>query len=357
MAWRSDLPFSGRTCGSKALLGYSQAQRSAPLGRSFTALWGARSGQGFTQCVTTGLKTARVNLADTKSFRGTVGAPHSLQPAFLAQISEAAMAAVPEPASEMMDYFSGNEDDLFFEVDGPKQTKPWFQDLDLCHLGAGGVRLQFSHEANSRSLRQVVSVVVALEKLKEVLVPCVPAFQDRDLTALLSCIFEEEPISTWGDAYVCDAPLRSLNCRLRDIEQKCLVLSGPSELRALHLNGDNVNRQVLFCMSFVQGEASGEKIPVALGIKEKNLYLSCVMRDGKPTLQLETVDPKNYPKKKMEKRFVFNKLEIRDKVEFESAEFPSWYISTSQEEEAPVFLGSTKGGRDIVDFTMEVVSP
>lgn len=40
-------------------------------------------------------------------------------------------------------------------------------------------------------------------------------------------------------------------------------------------------------MSFMPEEENGDKIPVALGIKEKNLYLSCVMKDGKPTLQLE----------------------------------------------------------------------
>jgi len=40
-------------------------------------------------------------------------------------------------------------------------------------------------------------------------------------------------------------------------------------------------------MSFVQGETSNDKIPVALGLKGKNLYLSCVMKDGTPTLQLE----------------------------------------------------------------------
>lgn len=70
---------------------------------------------------------------------------------------------------------------------------------------------------------------------------------------------------------------------------------------------------------------------------------------------LQSVDPKQYPKKKMEKRFVFNKIEVRSKVEFESAEFPNWYISTSQAEHKPVFLGSNNG-QDIVDFTMEPVS-
>lgn len=44
---------------------------------------------------------------------------------------------------------------------------------------------------------------------------------------------------------------------------------------------------VVFCMSFVQADENNDKIPVALGLKEKNLYLSCVMKDSKPTLQLE----------------------------------------------------------------------
>lgn len=47
----------------------------------------------------------------------------------------------------------------------------------------------------------------------------------------------------WDDSYESDAALQSLNCRLRDINQKSLVLSGPHELQALHLNGQNVNQQ------------------------------------------------------------------------------------------------------------------
>jgi interleukin 1 beta len=57
----------------------------------------------------------------------------------------------------------------------------------------------------------------------------------------------------------------------------------------------------------------------------------------------------------MEKRFVFNKIEIKNRVEFESAQFPNWYISTSQANQLPVFLGNS-GGQDITDFTMEFVS-
>ncbi|XP_003909194.1 interleukin-1 beta [Papio anubis] len=268
------------------------------------------------------------------------------------------MAEVPELASEMMAYYSGNEDDLFFEVDGPKQMKCSFQDLDLCPLD-GGIQLQISHEHYNRGFRQAVSVVVAMEKLRKMLVPCPQTFQDNDLSTLIPFIFEEEPVfldTCNNDACVHDAPVRSLHCTLRDAQLKSLVMSGPYELKALHLQGQDLEQQVVFSMSFVQGEESNDKVPVALGLKAKNLYLSCVLKDDKPTLQLESVDPKNYPKKKMEKRFVFNKIEINNKLEFESAQFPNWYISTSQAENMPVFLGGTRGGQDITDFTMQFAS-
>ncbi|XP_051000563.1 interleukin-1 beta [Acomys russatus] len=266
------------------------------------------------------------------------------------------MATVPELNGEVTAFHS-DENDLFFEGDGPQKMKSCFQTLDL-GCPDESIQLQISQQHFNKSFRQVVSLFVAVEKLWNIPVACPWTFQDEDLGTFFPFIFEEEHIlsDSWDDEQlVCDVAIRQLHCRLRDEQQKCLVLSDPCELKALHLNGENINQQVVFSMSFVHGETSINKIPVALGLKGKNLYLSCVMKDGKPTLQLESVDPKQYPKKKMEKRFVFNKTEIKSKVEFESAQFPNWYISTSQAEHKPVFLGNNSG-QDIVDFTMESVS-
>ncbi|KAG8509689.1 Interleukin-1 beta [Galemys pyrenaicus] len=275
------------------------------------------------------------------------------------KVSEAAMAAVPEPTDEMA-YYSSSENDLFFEAHGPRQMKHRFQDLDLISQEDDGIQLQISRQVYNRKFRQVVSVIVTVEKLRNMLVPDSLAFQDDDLRSLFSFVFEEEPIicDNWDDnSFVSDAPPRCLNCRLQDIEQKSLVLTEACQLHALHLRGESLNRQVVFCMSYVQGEETEDKIPVALGLKDKNMYLSCVVKDGKPTLQLERVDPKNYPKKRMEERFIFNKTAIKEHFEFESAQFPNWYISTSQAEELPVFLGNTRGNQDITDFSMEVITP
>ncbi|GAB1286888.1 hypothetical protein APTSU1_000211800 [Apodemus speciosus] len=273
------------------------------------------------------------------------------------QVPEAAMATVPELTCEMTP-FDSDENDLFFEVDGPQKMKGCFQAFDLGYPDES-IQLQISQEHINKSFRQAVSVIVAVEKLWQLPVSCPRALQDEDLRTFFSFIFEEEPVlcDPWDseDMLLCDGPIRQLHCRLRDEQQKSLVLSDPCELKALHLNGQNINQQVVFSMSFVHGETSNNKIPVVLGLRGKNLYLSCIMKDGTPTLQLESVDPKQYPKKKMEKRFVFNKTEVKSKVEFESAQFPNWYISTSQAEHKPVFLGNNSG-QDIVDFTMEPVS-
>lgn len=46
-----------------------------------------------------------------------------------------------------------------------------------------------------------------------------------------------------NDACVHDAPVRSLHCTLRDAQLKSLVMSGPYELKALHLQGQDLEQQ------------------------------------------------------------------------------------------------------------------
>lgn len=45
------------------------------------------------------------------------------------------------------------------------------------------------------------------------------------------------------DRFVCDAAIQSRDYTFQDINHKSLVLSGSYELRALHLNGENLNQQ------------------------------------------------------------------------------------------------------------------
>lgn len=66
-----------------------------------------------------------------------------------------------------------------------------FQDLNLSSLGDGAVQLQVSQQLHHSSFRKVVSVVVAMEKLRNVPVGFSQSLQDDDLRSLFFLIFEE----------------------------------------------------------------------------------------------------------------------------------------------------------------------
>ncbi|XP_003758660.1 interleukin-1 beta [Sarcophilus harrisii] len=269
------------------------------------------------------------------------------------------MAMVPEITCEEMDFYRDNEHQ-FYESDGPNQKKGNLQCLDLCPkeslLVEDDIQLKFT--AQPHQFYRTVVVVVAIEKMKHLNKICSQFFQDNDLMNIFTTIFQEEPIVIENcDMYESDFPFPfafSRDYTIQDINQKCLTLSNASELQALHLNGQNISQQVIFSMKYFLGEIGSQKTHVVLCIKKNNFYLSCVKRNGKPILQLEQVA--NFPSNNPDRRFIFNKTEINHKTEFESVEYPNWFISTSQMDEQPVFLGNIRGGEDITNFILEDLS-
>ncbi|XP_027717039.1 interleukin-1 beta [Vombatus ursinus] len=269
------------------------------------------------------------------------------------------MAMVPEITCEEVDFYRDNDESQFYEADGPNQKKGYFQYPDLCSkespLEEDVIQLKFT--SLPHQFHQTVMVVVAIEKMRHLNGFCSQLFQDNDLNIFTS-IFQEEPVTVKScDIYESDSTFQfisSQDCTIQDINQKCLALSKTSELQALHLNGRNISQQVIFSMKYLLGEIGSQKTYVVLCIKKNNLYLSCVRRGEKPILQLEQIT--NFPSTNVEKRFIFNKIEINNTTEFESAEYPNWYISTSQLDDQPVFLGNIRGGKDITDFILDDLS-
>ncbi|XP_007477637.1 interleukin-1 beta isoform X1 [Monodelphis domestica] len=269
------------------------------------------------------------------------------------------MATVPEMACDVMDFYRDNDDSQFYEADGPNQKKQGhLQYPDLCSkkclLEEDGIQLKFT--AQSQRFYRSVVVVVAIEKMRHLVELSSGLFQDNDLMNIFTSIFQEEPITIKNcDIYEADFRFASSgDYTIQDLDQKCLALTNASELKALHLSGPNISQQVIFSMKCYLGEVGSQKTHVVLCIKKNNLYLSCVKRDGKPILQLEQVD--SFPKEDIDKRFVFNKTEINNKVEFESEEYPNWYISTSQLDAQEVFLGNMRGGQEITNFFLDDLS-
>lgn len=119
---------------------------------------------------------------------------------------------------------------------------------------------------------------------------------------------------------------RSQSFDILDIDQKCFVLESPTQLVALHLQGPSARRKgegawsqtnipnpratqshlaalgppvhpsllsavrlniALYRPRLSQGGQGTGRVPVALGIKGYQLYMSCVMSGAEPVLQLE----------------------------------------------------------------------
>ncbi|XP_038609673.1 interleukin-1 beta-like [Tachyglossus aculeatus] len=287
------------------------------------------------------------------------------------------MARVPDQSSDLMDCYSGDGEEQFYEDNGPSQVKSGFQDLkartcqearacqeDDCSPCQMGIELKVTELSSSRGFRRAVVLVVAMEKLKRQVVACDMSFMDRDLMDIFTTIFKEEPVSctSWEQTLVTDSIYHYLRCQevtIWDQEHKSFTLNtmaNPCELRALHLIGANATQEVKLNMNFYykteHPAGPTVKQPVTLGIKGGNpgsLYLSCVKKGDKPTLQLEVVNQSDLEGKNQE-RFIFNKSTEGTSTTFESAAYPNWYISTSREEDEPVFLGASKGEEAITNF-------
>ncbi|XP_014814222.1 PREDICTED: uncharacterized protein LOC106897844 isoform X2 [Calidris pugnax] len=106
----------------------------------------------------------------------------------------------------------------------------------------------------------------------------------------------------------------------------------PSLLSAVKLN------IALYRPRSSKGGLGTGQVPVALGIKGYQLYMSCVMSGAKPVLQLEEVDVRRDIESVELTRFIFYRLDspAEGTTRFESAAFPGWFICTSLQPRQPV---------------------
>ncbi|XP_078521955.1 interleukin-1 beta-like [Lissotriton helveticus] len=143
-------------------------------------------------------------------------------------------------------------------------------------------------------------------------------------------------------------------CRITDATNKSLVLYnalGQTHLVALYPQGSNSERQATLNMNFyswLPGRNS-RKQPVTLSIVGSNLFLSCALVDEKPKLRLEEVSGKLTSLKGALVRFIFF-MASGPVFTFESATCPMWFLSTSQNENMPMTVSSSKDQTSIQNF-------
>ncbi|XP_040011398.1 interleukin-1 beta-like [Xiphias gladius] len=208
-----------------------------------------------------------------------------------------------------------------------------------------GLDLEISH--HPLTMRHVVNLIIATERLKASISESVLSTEFRDenlLNIMLDSIVEEH--------FVCEchtAPPVQFSrtdehqCSVTDVLKRSLVVVNNSmELHAVMLQGGSENRKVHLNMStYVHPSPSTEALPVALGIKDTNFYLSCHKEGDKPTLHLEVVEDKSsllgISVESEMVRFLFYKRDSGLNLStLMSARFPEWYISTAALDNKPV---------------------
>ncbi|XP_030908740.2 interleukin-1 beta-like isoform X2 [Melopsittacus undulatus] len=214
-------------------------------------------------------------------------------------------------------------------------------DLEVASPGVG-IQVTVTKGHPARTFRQAAVLVAALTK------PAHKEFADSDLGDFLDDIFEPVPFQRINCSYA-GAPVyrytRSQSFDILDIDQKCFVLESPTQLVALHLQGPSAGRKVklniaLYRPQSSQGGPGTGRVPVALGIKGYQLYMSCVMSGAEPVLQLEEADVRRDIESVELTRFIFYRLDspTEGTTRFESAAFPGWFICTSLQPRQPVSI-------------------
>nr|ALG62453.1 interleukin-1 beta [Etroplus suratensis] len=202
-----------------------------------------------------------------------------------------------------------------------------------------GLDLEISH--HPKKMKSVVNLILAMERFKGSTSEPVLSTDFRDeslLTIMLESIVEEQIVlERTAAAPVQFSRTGEYQCSVTDSQKRSLVLVPNSmELHAVTLQGGSHNQKVQLAMStYVHPTPSTEARPVALGIKGTNLYLSCHKNDDEPTLHLEEVTNKDSLSRISAEsemvRFLFYKRETGLGIStLMSARFPSWYISTAQ---------------------------
>ncbi|NXQ98625.1 IL1B protein, partial [Sagittarius serpentarius] len=250
------------------------------------------------------------------------------------------MAFVPD--LDTLESSSLNEETFY----GPDclcpQKKPRL-DSEVTSPGVG-IQVTVTEGHPARTFRQAAVLVVAMTKLLKQ--PVHKDFSDSDLGGFLEDIFEPVTFQQIEDSYA-RAPVyrytRSQSFDIFDIDHKCFVLESPTQLVALHLQGPSTGWKVklniaLYRTRSSQGGPGTGRVPVALGIKGYQLYMSCVMSGTEPMLQLEEADIRKDIESVELTRFIFYRLDspAEGTTRFESAAFPGWFICTSLQPRQPV---------------------
>lgn len=207
-----------------------------------------------------------------------------------------------------------------------------------------GLDLEITH--HPLTMKRVVNLIIATERMKGSQSEHLMGTEFRDenlLNIMLDSIVEEQTVlecfSAAPTQYECTG---EHPCKVFDSENKSLVqVPNSMELHAVMLQGGSESSQVQMNLTtYMHLAPSPDARPVALSIKDTNLYLSCHKEGDEPTLHLEEMDKctlQNFSSNSDLVRFLFYKqttgLNLSTLV---SVAHSDWYISTAEEDNKPL---------------------
>ncbi|NXW66330.1 IL1B protein, partial [Eurystomus gularis] len=261
------------------------------------------------------------------------------------------------PNLDMLESSSMNEE-TFYDLDCLCLQKKPCLDLEVTSPRVG-IQVAVTKGHAAKTFYQAATLVSVTKLMKQ---PVHKDFADSDLGDFLDDLFEPVSFQKIEDSYA-GAPVyrytRSQSFDILDIDQKCFVLESPTQLVALHLQGPSAKRKVklniaLYRPRSAQGGPGTGQVPVALGIKGYQLYMSCVMSGTEPMLQLEEVDIRRDIDSVELTRFIFYRLDspAEGTTRFESAAFPGWFICTSLQPRQPVGITNQPDQVNITNYKL-----
>ncbi|KAM4036452.1 interleukin-1 beta-like [Anomaloglossus baeobatrachus] len=278
-----------------------------------------------------------------------------------------AMAEVPEFNEIPMEYSELVEDfytdEVSITMENNKKHLQWKHHEECWSTYLPKVKPEIRKpEKPKTSFRKVVMLVVVVEKMKGIKgIDKLSFFNDDDL---LNHILVHEDI-TCNSAETQEAVSTQFLYSnttvhvIRDQKQKCLTLQefqGNAHLLALFLQGQNIQQEAKINVgTYFSAKPDAQKRPVTLGIAGRQLYLSCTAEEGTadPILCLKEVDDIKQKQNDDLLPFIFYKKTNSTRYNsFESAAFPGYYISTSQQERQQVQLIPENDQIFLRDFIM-----
>ncbi|XP_056425179.1 interleukin-1 beta-like [Hyla sarda] len=251
------------------------------------------------------------------------------------------MAAVPELCDQLMEY--SENDELFYTNDVPDKIK--VNKCSHCYENRVTIKkLEIRKPEKSVHLFKKVKVLVTVVKKRGFNNQCF--FKDDDLLTLVpvkeNIAFRQEEIQ--------EAPktrfLYNLTTEhaIRDTKMRSLKLEGNNFIVVTFLEGENAQLEVkIIVNTYLEQNLENNKRPVSLGIVGQKLYLSCTaegIADQVPTL----TEVDNIKEKKTDSDllpFIFYSRQDGSHCSFESAAFPGYYLSASQDEGEKLQLRQT----------------